>query len=61
MDVIYLIGAEDIKAAGYAMWHDADAARQAANRLDDAPERHRQWLDTWLLRFETAIEKVNNQ
>lgn len=59
MGTVQLIGAEDVRSAGYTMQHAADAMKQAANSFDDTLERHRRWMDEWLSRFETAIEKAN--
>jgi hypothetical protein len=41
------------------MQHSAEAMKQAANSFDDTLERHRRWMDDWLLRFEAAIEKTS--
>jgi hypothetical protein len=58
MNAVHLIGAEDVRSAGCAMQHAAEAMQQAADSFDNALERHRQWMEEWLSRFEAAVEKA---
>lgn len=64
METIYLSGAEDVRAGGYAI---QDAARQFANvssNIQCVLEAHQRFLDDWLQRVEQMLgglkHKENN-
>lgn len=57
-DHILLIGADDVRSAGHSMKQAAEDMRSAANTIDCALDRHRSFLDEWLLRFEAVVEKL---
>lgn len=61
MDSIHLIGAEDIRSAGYTMQHAADSMRQAASAIEDTFQQYRRFMDDWLSRFEAALEKAKDK
>lgn len=54
-DYVTLMGADDVRSAGYAMRSAADDMRSAASSIDTTFDRHQRFLDDWLQRFETAI------
>ncbi len=52
---LYLVGADDVRAAGNAIARAADVMDQAATNLDGALERHQRFMDDWLQRFESVL------
>ena len=57
MDSVYLHGSEQVQTAANTMRHAAEEMNQAARNLDGTLERHKQWMDDWLYRFEQALER----
>lgn len=55
---IHLIGADDVRNAGYRMREAAEAMSQVALNLDGALERHQRWMDDWLNRFAEVVERM---
>jgi hypothetical protein len=55
---IQLLGAEEVQRAASRMLDAASTMSSAASTIDSALERHRIFLDTWLERFEAAVEKM---
>lgn len=55
----YLLGAEDVKNAGYAMENAAAEMQRAAGSLEDSLYRHRQFMTEWLDRLETVLKENN--
>lgn len=56
MDMITLLGAENVSTAG---WNMLEAGRQMSNvstNLQCVLEAHQRFMDDWLLRFEQALE-----
>ena len=58
-DFITLLGAEDVRSAGSSIRTAAEEMRRAAGSIEDSLERHRIFLDDWLFRLESIIEKGN--
>lgn len=56
-DFITLLGAEDVRSAGSSMRTAAGEMQRAAASIEDSLARHRMFLDDWLLRLESIIEK----
>lgn len=54
-EYITLLGAEQVKNAASQMEHAAQAMRNAASEFDSALERHRRFLDDWLMRLEDVL------
>jgi hypothetical protein len=57
-EYVHLIGAEDVRAAGSRMASAADDMQRAASSIDNALERHQRFLDDWLFRFESVMDKA---
>lgn len=57
-DYITLMGADDVKSAGYTMRAAAMQMQQAASSIEYVLGRHEQFLDDWLLRFESALDRL---
>ncbi len=55
MDSVYLIGAEDVKNAGYVFQGAATDMRNAASWMAEALQQHQRFLDDWLARFEVVV------
>ena len=55
MEMIYLVGAEDVRHAARQMQEAADTMLRAQVTLEGVLSRHEQFLDEWLRRFEVAI------
>lgn len=55
---IYLVGSDTVASAARQMSSAAEDMRRAAANFDDALNRHRQWMDDWLQRFESTIESL---
>jgi hypothetical protein len=53
-----LIGAEDVRSAGHTMARAAETMSSAAMNIHGALERHQNFLDDWLQRFEAAVETM---
>lgn len=51
MSTIYLVGSEDVRAAGNAMTHAANEMQRAAGTIESALDRHRMWMDDWSITF----------
>lgn len=58
---ITLMGAEDVSRAGSRMASAAEQMSRAAGSIDDALQRHQQFLDDWLMRFEAVMEKTHER
>lgn len=56
-DYITLLGADDVRSAGYKMTSAADSMNRAASAISEALERHKQYLEEWISRFEVALDK----
>lgn len=52
---VTLIGAEDVRSAGYRMAEAARDMNTAASSIDYALTRHQQFLDEWLTRFADVV------
>lgn len=61
MSTIYLVGSEDVRAAGNAMTHAANEMQRAAGTIESALDRHRMWMDDWLARLERVIEASQSE
>ena len=59
MNTMYLVGTEEVQRAAQSMRVAADTMRAAADNLDSSLERHRQYLDEWLVRLEAAIDRLS--
>lgn len=58
MAEVYLQGADEVARAGRRMAEAAHDIQRAVSSFDTALERHRQFLDEWLQRFEAAVDKM---
>ncbi len=58
MDVVRLIGTEDVIRAGHAMKGAADTMLAAARNMDSALAAHQRFMDDWLQRFEATMERA---
>ena len=56
-EYITLMGAEDVRSAGVAMGRAASVMQSAASSMEDSLQRHRIFLDEWIMRLETALDK----
>jgi hypothetical protein len=57
-DHITLLGAEQVQTAANTMRNAAEEMSRAASNLDYALENHRRYMDDWLSRFETIIDRT---
>lgn len=55
-DYVTLLGSEQVQSAARQMSDAADKMNHAAYSIECSLERHRQFMDDWLQRFEAAIE-----
>ena len=55
MNDVLLIGADDVRAGGYAMERAAAEMKNAAATIDYSLQQHRQWMDEWLMQFQAAL------
>ncbi len=61
MDSLYLVGSEDVKNAGYAMKEAATEMKNASSWILEALQQHQQFLDDWLMRFETILKERGSE
>ena len=54
-EYVHLVGADDVKSAGFAMQRAADDMKCAASSIEDSLCRHCQKMDAWLERFAALI------
>lgn len=54
---VTLMGAEQVQSAAGRMVSAAEEMRRAAGSIDDALERHRRFLDDWLMRLEDVMSR----
>lgn len=52
-----LIGAEEVRSAGYDMKQAADEMSRAASRIEAAFEQRRQWEEEYLARIEAVVRE----
>ena len=57
MSNTYLIGADDVARAGHAMSQAADKMQHAASAIEWSLTQHQRFLEDWLQRFETIMNK----
>ena len=57
MEIIHLMGAEDVRSAGVTIRNAAETMRQAAASLEDSLSRHRTFLNEWLSTLETILDE----
>ena len=57
MNSIVLIGAEDVRSAGYTIKSAAADIEQAVINLEGVLFQHQRFMDDWLQRFEYILEK----
>lgn len=57
MDSIYLVGSEDVRAAGNTISGAADTMRQAANNISGSMEEHQRFMTNWLQGLREIMEK----
>jgi len=60
-EYITLIGAEDIRSAANTMANAAIEMQKAMGNLAFSLARHQCFMDDWLRRFETVLEKLPQQ
>lgn len=54
---ITLLGAEQVQSAANTMSHAAEQMKRAANEMHDAFDRHHRFMDDWLQRLESILNK----
>lgn len=54
---ITLLGTENVRSAANTMKEAADIMRGVAGNLEDSLHRHRIFLDEWISRLESIMEK----
>lgn len=59
METIYLVGAEDVLRAGNNISGAADTIQSAANSMSGTFGEQKRYMEEWMYRFETAIDKLN--
>lgn len=57
---VTLLGADDVRSAGYTMQSAAEEMKRAAATIDYALERHHRFMDDWLSRFEQILNTARN-
>ena len=60
-EFITLLGAEDVRSAGFSMKTSASTIQSAASQVEDSLHRHRMFLSDWLYRFEEAVKKLRGE
>ena len=60
VEFITLLGAEDVRSAGTSMRSAASEMKTAAASIEDSLQRHKLFLDDWLMRLETAFREVSS-
>ena len=55
MEYIHLLGSEEVSRAASNIRSAAEQMSRAAATMDDTLYRHRQFMDDWLQRFESAL------
>jgi len=58
MENVYLIGSEDVSRAAQSMRSAADEMNRAAASIDGSLDRFQRFMDDWLQRLESAMEKA---
>ena len=57
MNSIVLIGAEDVRSAGYTIQSAAVDMKQVVINLEGVLFQHQRFMDDWLQRFEYILEQ----
>jgi len=60
-EFIHLMGAEDVRAAGSSIRSAASEIQRAASQIDESLNRHRIFMDDWLLRLEDIFQNAGRQ
>lgn len=58
-DFINLLGAEDVRSAASTMTRAASQMQSTASQIDEALQRHQQFLSDWLTDFEDALDRIS--
>jgi hypothetical protein len=58
VESIHLLGADDVRSAGYAMRDAAGEMKRAAESVDFTADQHRRRVEEWLARFEALVERM---
>ncbi len=58
MDMMHLIGAEQVSTAGYNMQQAAERMANVSANMQTVFEAHQRFLDDWLLQFEQAVKAL---
>jgi hypothetical protein len=53
-----LLGASEVATAGRQMLNAASEMNSAASTISSALDRHRQFMDEFIIRFERAVETL---
>ena len=59
-EYMYLVGAEDVRAAANTMAQAAGDMQRAANSINETMESQRRYLDEWIGRFESAVQDIGH-
>jgi methyl-accepting chemotaxis protein len=54
-----LLGASEVATAGRQMLNAASEMNSAASTISSALDRHRQFMEEFIYRFEQAVEKIS--
>lgn len=58
MNSVNLIGAEQVNTAGHRMLVAAEQMANVSANMQTVFSQHQRFLDDWLLRFETVIQRA---
>jgi len=58
MDMVHLVGAEQVQSAARTIREAAGVMERAASSINDSLFRHQQFLDQWLAQFEAVVQKI---
>lgn len=55
---VTLLGAEDVQRAGHTISSAANSMQSAASSIAQTAEQQQQYMEEWIGRFETAVDKL---
>ena len=57
MEMVHLIGAEQVQSAGRMIQEAANGMQRSASTIDEALRQHQRFLDQWLDQFTAALRE----
>lgn len=57
-EYVTLLGADDVRQAGGSISRAASEMRSASQDFEFALQRHQQFMDDWLTRFESTLQSI---